>query len=247
MSEDTGPNHAKARGVRHARELQDHLGWLETFSGTALGVLSVASGIYTYLGVSGLLEDNGSMSVFAAIAYSIAVSVGIFVFWSYLMRLFPAVRTTRARIGLLGAMGVGSLAIVAMSSWLNAAALAGSAAVEQHLATTVQQYQGSLERTHEIALSAQSLERDVARVRQSFEDLSEQEAQGTLSGLAGRGAVFRVLRQKSAELEGLEQQIAQQTPLVQGAFEQGNAILSRMRALTVEPGPVDYLIYGSHF
>ncbi|GGG62701.1 hypothetical protein GCM10011415_06320 [Salipiger pallidus] len=239
MSEDTGPNHAKARGVRHARELQDHLGWLETFSGTALGVLSVASGIYTYLGVSGLLEDNGSMSVFAAIAYSVAVSVGIFVFWSYLMRLFPAVRTTRARIGLLGAMGVGSLAIVAMSSWLNAAALAGSAAVEQHLATTVQQYQGSLERTHEIALSAQSLERDVARVRQSFEDLSEQEAQGTLSGLAGRGAVFRVLRQKSAELEGLEQQIAQQTPLVQGAFEQGNAILSRMRALTVEPGPVE--------
>ncbi len=228
-----------ARGVRYARELEGHLTWLDTFSGTALGVLAVASGIYTYLGVSSLLDENGAMSVFAAIAYSTAVSVGIFVFWSYLLRLFPAVRTTRARAGLMATMGLGSLAIVAMSSWLNAAALAGSAAVEQHLAKTVQEYQVALERAHEIALTGQALERDVARVRQSFEDLSELEAQGSLSGLAGRGAVFRVLRQKSAELSGLETQIASQTPLVEDAFTEGNTILSRMRALTVEPGAVE--------
>ena len=230
---------AEARGVRYARELEGHLTWLDSFSGTALGILAVASGIYTYLGVSSLLDDNGAMSAFAAIAYSVAVSVGIFVFWSYMMRLFPAVRTTRARTGLMAAMGLGSLAIVAMSSWLNAAALAGAAAVEQHLAVTVQEYQGALERSHEIALSAQGLERDVARVRQSFEDLSEQEATGQLSGLAGRGAVFRVLRQKSEELSGLEAQIAAQTPRVDSAFAEGNAILSRMRALTVEQGSVE--------
>lgn len=239
MTDTKGLTRAEARGVRAARELEDHLRWLETFSGTALGVLAVASGIYTYLGVSSLLDENGAMSVFAAIAYSTAVSVGIFVFWSYLMRLFPAVRTAAARIGLLAAMGLGSLAIVAMSSWLNAAALAGSAAVEQHLAKTVQDYQQSLERAHEIALSAQALERDVARTRQSFEDLSEQEAAGALSGLAGRGAVFRVLRQKSAELAALESQIASQTPLVEQAFTEGNNLLRRMRALTVEPGPVE--------
>ncbi|MEL6807518.1 MAG: hypothetical protein AAFO97_07035 [Pseudomonadota bacterium] len=239
MTDDTRSDAAQARGVRYARELEGHLGWLDTFSGTALGVLATASGIYTYLGVSSLLDENGAMSVFAAIAYSVAVSVGIFVFWSYMIRLFPAVRSARARIGLMLAMGAGSLAIVAMSSWLNAAALAGSAAVEQHLAKTVQDYQVSLERAHEVALTGQSLERDVARVRQSFEDLSEQEAAGSLSGLAGRGAVFRVLRQKSAELSGLEGQISAQTPLVEAAFAEGNAILSRMRALTVEPGPVE--------
>ncbi len=239
MTDGTDARNAQQRGVRYARELEGHLSWLDTFSGTALGVLAVASGIYTYLGVSSLLDDNGAMSAFAAIAYSIAVSVGIFVFWSYMLRLFPAVRGARARTGLLGAMGLGSLAIIAMSSWLNAAALAGSAAVEQHLAVTVQEYQGSLERAHEVALSAQGLERDVARVRQSFEDLSEQEAGGELSGLAGRGAVFRVLRQKSAELSGLETQIASQSPLVEAAFVEGNQLLSRMRALTVEPGPVE--------
>ncbi|WP_323770993.1 hypothetical protein [Antarctobacter sp.] len=242
MSQDapeTRLTREEARGVRAARELEGHLTWLDTFSGTALGVLSVASGIYTYLGVSSLLDENGAMSVFAAIAYSTAVSVGIFVFWSYMLRLFPAVRTARARAGLMATMGLGSLAIVAMSSWLNAAALAGSAAVEQHLAKTVQDYQAALERAHEIALTGQALERDVARTRQSFEDLSELEAQGALSGMAGRGAVFRVLRQKSAELTALEAQIAAQTPLVDTAFTEGNTILSRMRALTVEPGSVE--------
>ena len=230
---------SEAQGLRYANELDGHVRWLDSFSTAALGVLATASGIYTYLGVSSLLDDNGAMSFFAAVSYSIAVSVGIFVFWSYLMRLLPAVRTVGARMGLFVSMLLGSAAIVAMSSWLNAAALAGAAAVEQHLAVTVQDYQGALERSHEIALSAQGLGRDVSRVRQSFEDLSEQEATGNLSGLAGRGAVFRVLQQKADELVGLENQITQQQPLVDQAFAEGNAILSRMRSLTVEPGPIE--------
>lgn len=230
---------SEAQGLAHAQELEGHLKALDSFTPTALGVLATASGIYTYLGVSSLLDNNGAMTFFAAVAYSIAVSVGIFVFWSFLLRLLPAVKTGAARIGLLLSMGLGSLAIVAMSSWLNAAALAGAAAVEQHLAETVQDYQSALERSYQIATAGQGLERDVARVRQSFTDLSEQEATGQLSGLAGRGAVFRVLNQKADELQALEAQIASQTPLVEEAFAQGNAILSRMRALTVETGAIE--------
>lgn len=239
MADNQTLSRSEARGVRNARELEGHLGWLDTITGTALGVLAVASGIYTYLGVSSLLDDNGALSVFAALAYSVAVSVGIFVFWSYMMRLMPAVRTASARIGLFLAMLLGSGAIIAMSSWLNAAALAGAAAVEQHLAETVQDYQAALERADEITQSAQSLSRDVARVRQSFDDLSEQEATGQLSGFAGQGAVFRLLRQKSDELAALETQITTQQPLVEAAFDEGNAILSRMRALTVEQGAIE--------
>ncbi|WP_424934508.1 hypothetical protein [Amaricoccus macauensis] len=232
-------NDEHTHGVLHARELEGHLGVLESFTSAALGVLAVASGIYTYLGVSSLLDDNGALSFFAAVAYSMAVSVGIFVFWSYLLRLLPAMRSAASRAGLLFSMALGSLAIVAMSSWLNAAALAGAAAVEQHLAKTVQDYQTALEQSHTIAVSGQSLNRDVARVRQSFQDLSNQEAVGALSGVAGRGAVFRVLTQKSDELDALESQIESQGPLVDAAFAEGNEILSRMRALTVSTGPVE--------
>ncbi|MEO1027276.1 MAG: hypothetical protein AAFX07_17185, partial [Pseudomonadota bacterium] len=229
---------ARTDGLRHAREVEGHLNWLDSFTGAALGILAVASGVYTYLGVRGLLDDGGALSLFAAVAYSVAVSTGIFVFWSYLMRLLPAMRTAAARLWLFLSMVVGSVAIVAMSSWLNAAALAGSAAVEQHLARTVQEYQASLEQAHEIALRGQALRLDVGRTRQGFEDLSEQEAGGQLSGLAGRGAVFRVLTQKSDELAALEELIAAQEAPVSAAFAEGNAILSRMRALTVAPGPV---------
>ena len=75
------------------------------------------------------------MSVVAAVAYSTAVSVGIFVFWSYLLRLLPSMRSAQGYLGLSLAGLIGSLAIVAMSSWLNATALAGAAAIEQHLSS----------------------------------------------------------------------------------------------------------------
>lgn len=233
------PTQAEARGLQSAREIEGHLKALDIFTPMALGVLSVASGIYTYLGVSSLLSDEGAMSFFAAIAYSLAVSVAIFVFWSYLIRLLPAMRTASARLGLFLSMALGSLAIVAMSSWLNAAALAGSAAVEQHLALTVQDYQNGLEQANRVAVAAQGLGLDVARARQSFQDLSAQEATGDLSGTAGRGAVFRVLTQKADELAVLEAQIAGQGPLVEEAFSEGNEILSRMRTLTASTGDVE--------
>lgn len=230
---------AETKGLRTAKELEGHLAWLDTFTPAALGVLAIASGVYTYLGVSSLLEDTGAMSFFAAVAYSVAVSVGIFVFWSYMLRLLPSMRSAGGFIGLTVSTLVGSLAIIAMSSWLNAAALAGSAAVEQHLELTVRDYQTALEQAHDIAISAQALGREVRRAREAFEALAEQERSGELSGTAGEGAVYRILRQKTEELQSLEVQITEQQPLIEIAFEQGNEILGRMRALTVAAGPVE--------
>ncbi|MEI4471855.1 hypothetical protein [Frigidibacter sp. MR17.24] len=233
------PSREESRGLRHAREIEGHLAALDSFAPMALGVLSVASGIYTYLGVRSQLDGSGGMTFFAAVAYSLAVSVAIFVFWSYMIRLLPAMRTARDRLGMMLAMALGSAAIIAMSSWLNAAALAGAAAVEQHLAETVQDYQTELELANRVAVAGQSLQLDVARARQSFQDLSAQEATGDLSGTAGRGAVFRVLTQKADELAGLERQIEGQGPQITAAFEEGNAILSRMRELTAGAGDVN--------
>ena len=178
---------SEAKGLRTAKELEGHLSWLDTFTPAALGVLAVASGIYTYLGVSTLLEDTGAMSFFAAVAYSIAVSVGIFVFWSYLLRLLPSMRNAAGFIGLTIAAMIGSAAIIAMSSWLNAAALAGSAAVELHLDQTVREYQGALEQAHDIALSGQALAREVQRAGDAFEALADQEQSGQLSGFCRQG------------------------------------------------------------
>jgi len=180
----------ETRNLRSSKELRSHLTVLDSLTAPALGVLAVASGIYTYLGVSSLLEDNGAITFFAAIAYSIAVSVGIFVFWSYILRLLPAMRTAQGKLGLAVATGMGSLAIIAMSSWLNAAALAGSAAVEQHLEKTVQEYQLALRRAHDIAISGQSLGREVQRARENFDALAEQESDGIYQGQQEKGRFF---------------------------------------------------------
>jgi hypothetical protein len=51
---------AESKGQRTARELEGHLAWLHTITPTALGILSVAPGIYTYLGVSWILQDTAA-------------------------------------------------------------------------------------------------------------------------------------------------------------------------------------------
>lgn len=99
-----------------------------------------------------------------------------------MLRLLPAVRSAASRIGLLAFMALESLAIVATSFWLNDATLAGAAAVEQHPATTVQEYQNALERANAIAVSAQGFGHDVACVRTSFEDLGESGGLGRAVG-----------------------------------------------------------------
>ena len=239
MSRENQLPNDDVKNLRSSKEIETHLKLLDTLTPAALGVLAVASGIYTYLGVSSLLEDNGALNFLAATSYSIAVSVGIFIFWSYMMRLLPAMRNVINVLGFILAMIVGSLCIVAMSSWLNAAALAGSAAVEQHLDRTVEHYQKDLERAHSIALAGQNLKRDVDRAKDNFKSLSQLEADGELSGSAGRGAVFRLLRQKFEELGTLSSQIGQQRPLIDQAFQEGKDALDVMRSMVVEKGTVE--------
>ena len=70
MNESGTTSRAEARGLRQSREIEGHLAWLDSFTGTALGVLSVASGIYTYLGVSSLLgeaSDTRNLAVLSSL------------------------------------------------------------------------------------------------------------------------------------------------------------------------------------
>ena len=41
----------EVKNLRTSKEIESHLRWLDTFTSAALGILAVASGIYTYLGV----------------------------------------------------------------------------------------------------------------------------------------------------------------------------------------------------
>ncbi len=222
-----------------ARRLKHHAASLETMTRFVLATLALASGVYTYLGVRSLLDGSATIVFFAAIIYSAAVSVGIYGFWTYLMRFLPEMRDAASRLSLLIIMGVGALMIVAMSSWLNAAALAGSAAVEQHLAETLEDYTADLDQANSNALAALSLLPDIQRAGERFARLAEDErSSGALTGTSGAGSVVQLLTQMSAQMRELESNIQDSREAVATLFGQGQEHLATMRGLVSAPGAI---------
>ncbi|MBC7281091.1 hypothetical protein [Hoeflea sp.] len=226
-----------ALGASH--RLQDGVLAVETMTRFALAVLALASGVYTYLGVRSLLDGSPTAIFFAAIIYSASVSVAIYAFWSYMARFYPHVTGTASRGALIGVMALGCAMIIAMSSWLNAAALAGSAALEQHLAETVQDYTADLDQAHQNALAAQSLLPDIQRTSERFSRLAEDERQnGALTGTTGSGSVVQLLSQMSSQLSELEAGVIASRERVTTLFDKGRNHLATMRTLVSAPGAV---------
>jgi hypothetical protein len=212
---------------------------LEVTTRVTLGVLALASGVYTYLGVRDLLNRNATVVVFAAVIYAVAVSVGIYAFWTYLMRFLPHVRDGWSRGLLFACMALGSLMIVAMSAWLNASALAGAAAIQQHLSVTVQSYTRDLDQAHNNALAAQGLLPDIQMASTRFAKLADAERGGSLTGTSGSGTVVQLLTQMSAQLDNLAKEVGQSGEKVKALYEQGGKHIERMRTLISDRGPIN--------
>jgi hypothetical protein len=211
---------------------------LEVTTRVTLAVLALASGVYTYLGVRELLNGNATVVFFAAVIYSVAVSIGIYAFWTYLMRFLPHARDHQSRGLLAGCMVLGGFMIIAMSSWLNASALAGAAAIQQHLANGVQAYTRDLDRAHSNALAAQSLLPDIQMASTRFSKLADAERAGSLTGTSGSGTVVQLLTQMSNQLGNLSQEVTNSADRVKALFEQGGKHLQKMRELVSDKGPI---------
>ena len=201
-------------------------------------ILALAAGVYTYLGVRELLNGSPTTVFFAAVIYSVAVSVGIYAFWVFLMHFMPHVVDRTGRALMFGCMLLGSLMIVAMSSWLNASALAGAAAIQQHLAITVQNYTRDLDTANSNAIAAQGLLPDIQLASSRFSRLADAERAGSLTGTAGSGTVVQLLTQMSGQLDSLGQEVQASGKRVSALFEQGGKHLAKMRELISDRGPI---------
>jgi hypothetical protein len=201
-------------------------------------ILALAAGVYTYLGVRELLNGSPTTVFFAAVIYSVAVSVGIYAFWVFLMQFMPHVLDRAGRGLMFGCMLLGSLMIVAMSSWLNASALAGAAAIQQHLAITVQNYTRDLDTANSNAIAAQGLLPDIQLASSRFAKLAEAERAGSLTGTSGSGTVVQLLTQMSGQLDSLGQEVQASGKRVSTLYEQGGKNLARMRELISDRGPI---------
>ncbi|KQT52798.1 MULTISPECIES: hypothetical protein [unclassified Aureimonas] len=225
--------------VSQGYTLRGQIRALETTTHVTLAVLALASGVFTYLGVRELLDGSATTVFFGAVIYSTSVSVAIYAFWSYLLRFMPHVRQAGSRRMLYVAMAMGACFIMAMSSWLNASALAGSAALEQHLANTTEDYQERFNAAHENALASQSLLPDLQLASQRFAGLADIERQsGALTGTSGSGTVVQLLSQMSTQLSGLQAEVEGSRTAVETIFAEGSKRLSTMRELVSSGGPV---------
>jgi hypothetical protein len=214
------------------RRLKDHIASLETMTRFVLATLALGSGVYTYLGVRSLLDGSATVIFFAAVIYSVSVSVAMYGFWTYLIRFLPEMRDGGSRLSLVGIMIVGSAMIVAMSSWLNAA-------VEQHLAVTLEDYTADLDQAHGNALGALSLLPDIQRAGERFARLAaDEQATGALTGTSGSGSVVQLLTQMSAQMNELAATIEASRETVQSSFTEGQAHLAAMRTLVSAPGQI---------
>ncbi len=216
-----------------------HITGLETMTRFVLATLALGSGVYTYLGVRSLLDGSATVRLFRRrdlfrIRFGRDVRI-----LTYLIRFLPEMRDGASRLAMLAIMAVGSMMIVAMSSWLNAAALAGSAAVEQHLGITLEEYTADLEQAHSNALGALSLLPDIQRAKERFSRLaSEEQSSGALTGTSGSGSVVQLLSQMSAQMQGWRRRSrprARRSSQLQG----GPGAPATMRALVSAPGSID--------
>src|SRR3954471_14483560 len=233
MSAPVMPSRASAASV-----LSRGVTRLEVTLKLTTAILALAAGVYTYLGVRELLNGSPATVFFAAVIYSVAVSVGIYSFWVFLMRFMPHVTDRTGRGLMFGCMLLGSLMIVAMSSWLNASALAGAAAIQQHLAITVQNYTRDLDTANTNAIAAQGLLPDIQLASSRFAKLADAERAGSLTGTAGSGTVVQLLTQMSGQLDGLGQEVQASGKRVSALFEQGGKHLAKMRELISDRGPI---------
>lgn len=199
-----------------------------------LAGLALASGVYTYLGARDLLV--GARAVPAAMTFAIAVTIGLYLFWRALFEVAPRVTGLIARVRFAFYLLLGALAAVAMSSWLNATALAGAAAIDQHLARYAEQAQRAFDDAHRAALGPQNLQRDLVQVASRFDELATgEERSGTLTGAPGVGTVTVFLHQTASQFRTLASQVAADAGRVELLRAEGGELVGYLRTIAAFP------------
>ena len=135
-----------------ARALHRRSDDMEAAVRLAVAILALVSAVATYFGVRGVFGSS-PVAILAALAYAGGVSTGIYVFWSCLIRYLPRAESRHQRGALLIILIAGTALTLALSSWFNAAALAGPAALQRHLADLLTENAAELDFAYRAALA----------------------------------------------------------------------------------------------
>ncbi|MHA1190445.1 MAG: hypothetical protein ACTSSQ_08360 [Alphaproteobacteria bacterium] len=220
------------------RALREGLDTVEATVRITVAILALASGIGTWLGLRGLFGDT-IVALFGSLIYAAATATGIYVFWSALIRFLPHIHDPMSRRAMIGIMALGSAIIVALSSWLNAAALAGPAALERHMSAALTINMARLETAHNDARASRSLRREIELAAVEFERLAHsQRVSGAFDDASPTETVIGQFLLIATRLRQLAGETSSSASRIDDQFAQGSDHLMRMRQLIARSGPV---------
>lgn len=190
--------------------LQTFLGKIKGKIDSLLVVLALVSTYFSFLGAE-LLADAAGISWLNrsnAVIYAIGIGSAVYTFWAIALRVVPSLPAGRFRIAGMCITAAGCLFLVALSSWLNVAGLAGPAALDTHMSRTIIAYEQSVSEAYGQARQTEQLVSDLKSHARRFRSLSEDEAKfGRISGAPGPGTVSQTLADIAGDIEALIEEV----------------------------------------
>jgi hypothetical protein len=186
--------------------------FLDRLAEFALAVLASASALYTYQGAITLLTEEADTWWLRSVAavFAVAVGVGLFAAWSYVLRAVPHLIGFRGRFLALLLTVLTATAAVVTSSWLNAAALAGASARGAHLIQTLEQFEILANSANAQRQLVRQVVPDLRLYRDRFERLATEELSGgVITGAAGQGTMVATLTAASQGFRSLVDEVEQ--------------------------------------
>ncbi|MEQ8228188.1 MAG: hypothetical protein RIA64_08890 [Rhodospirillales bacterium] len=196
-----------------------------------LGALSAVSGYFTYQGAAMMLGSPNELSL-SALVYASGVTSLIFVFWHYVLHIVPRMETLKTRLQAMSVLALGSIFIIALSSWMNVMALAGNGAQDASLRNVAGKAEITLRQAADQTTELDSIRDELSITANRYESLARSEIErGTLTGAAGRGRVSESLLSSKATIDRLIRTLETNAANRQEAIEKAKASLLRMDAI----------------
>tara|TARA_R110002167_G_scaffold186979_6_gene388118 strand:- start:875 stop:2089 length:1215 start_codon:yes stop_codon:yes gene_type:complete len=212
--------------------LQSFLGKIKGKIETLLIILALVSMYFSFLGAE-LLADAGGISWLNrsnAVIYAIGIGAAVYTFWAIAMRIVPTLPAGRYRYAGMCITAAGCLFLVALSSWLNVAGLAGPAALDTHMIGQISAYEEATASAYGRARQAEQLIGDLKAHSRRFQSLSEDERSfGRISGAPGPGTVSETLADIATDIEALVEEVKAYLDAAATLSEQARLQLETMR------------------
>jgi hypothetical protein len=227
-----------ARALLALEEAQKQWRSMLAIKSIVIGIISLASGYYTLLGVLAVIPDDGWAVRAGALIFSVSVTAMSFMMWEFLATSIPMLRGwKKLRAWLIALMW--ALAVICISSWLNAAGLAGAAAQEKLMAKRLETVELALNEAYLEMQNRMSIQTDIEAESARWHTLARNEKErGVISGFRGDGPMVSILEQSVEPLDNIAALLGERHIRLENAYARGQEALVHMRELVINKGPI---------